>query len=64
VAQPDHPIEPEQLLAAAELLAPDEPREGPSSFTERRRAVSTAYYAAFHAISGRVTATVFGWVGT
>ena len=54
-----HPIDPAQLLAAAELLAPAQPREGASAFTERRRAVSTAYYAAFHAISGRVALTVF-----
>jgi hypothetical protein len=59
VAKAEHPIDPAQLLAAAEVLAPDEPREGPSAFTERRRAVSTAYYAAFHAISGRVATTVF-----
>jgi hypothetical protein len=59
VAEAQHPIDPVQLLAAAEALAPAKPRAGASEFTERRRAVSTAYYAVFHAISGRVTATVF-----
>jgi hypothetical protein len=59
VAQAQHPIDPEQLLVVAEALAPAKPREGPAEFTERRRAVSTAYYAVFHAISRRVAATVF-----
>jgi hypothetical protein len=59
VAAAEHPIDPAQLLAAAELLAPANARGGASEFTERRRAVSTAYYAVFHAISDRVAATVF-----
>lgn len=59
MAEAQHPIDPAQLLAAAEVLAPAKAREGASEFTERRRAVSTAYYAVFHAISGRVAATVF-----
>lgn len=60
MAQAQHPIDPAQLLAAAAVLAPAKPREGVvSEYTERRRAVSTAYYAVFHAISGRVAATVF-----
>jgi hypothetical protein len=59
VAQAEHPIDPVQLLAAAEVLAPENAREADSGFTERRRAVSTAYYAVFHAISGRVAVTVF-----
>jgi len=59
VPEAQHPIDPVQLLVAAEVLAPAQPREGSVAFTERRRAVSTAYYAVFHAISGRVAATVF-----
>jgi len=59
VAEAQHPIDPVQLLVVAEALAPAKPREGGLEFTERRRAVSTAYYAVFHAISGRVATTVF-----
>jgi hypothetical protein len=59
VATAQHPIDPAQLLALAENLALTNARGGASQSMERRRAVSTAYYAAFHAISGRVAATVF-----
>lgn len=60
MAEAQHPIDPVQLLALAEALALPKPGGGASSeSTERRRAVSTAYYAVFHAISGRVAASVF-----
>jgi len=56
---PSYPIEPDKLLSAADLLAPARPGRGRPSYTAHRRAVSTAYYAVFHAISGRVVETVF-----
>jgi hypothetical protein len=56
---PSYPIEPDKLLYAAGLLAPARPGRGRPSYTAHRRAVSTAYYAVFHAISGRVAETVF-----
>lgn len=56
---PDYPIEPDKLLDAADRLAPAEPGPGRPSYTAHRRAVSTAYYAVFHAIGGRVVDTVF-----
>lgn len=56
---PAYPIEPDKLLDAAERLAPDQPGRGRAPYTAHRRAVSTAYYAVFHAISERVAETVF-----
>lgn len=54
-----YPIEPDKLLDAAERLAPANPGRGRPPYTAHRRAVSTAYYAVFHAISERVSATAF-----
>jgi len=56
---PSYPIEPDKLLDAADLLAPVSASPGRPPYTAHRRAVSTAYYAVFHAISGRVALTVF-----
>jgi hypothetical protein len=56
---PAYPIEPAKLLDAAELLAPAQPGRGRPPYTAHRRAVSTAYYAVFHAIGDRVATTVF-----
>jgi hypothetical protein len=56
---PAYPIEPDKLLDAAERLAPSEPGPGRPPYAAHRRAVSTAYYAVFHAIGGRVAETVF-----
>jgi len=56
---PDYPIEPEKLLEAAELLAPREAPPGRPPYTAHRRAVSTAYYAVFHAITDRVVKAPF-----
>lgn len=56
---PAYPIEPDKLLDAADRLAPAQPGPGRPPYTAHRRAVSTAYYAVFHAISERVAATVF-----
>lgn len=56
---PSYPIEADKLLDAADLLAPASPGRGRPPYTAHRRAVSTAYYAVFHAITGRVAETVF-----
>lgn len=56
---PTYPIEPDKLLDAAERLAPARPGRGRPPYTAHRRAVSTAYYAVFHAITDRVATTVF-----
>lgn len=56
---PPYPIEPDKLLDAAERLAPAQPGPGRPPYTAHRRAVSTAYYAVFHAIGERVARTVF-----
>ena len=56
---PAYPIEPDKLLDAAERLAPSQPGPGRPSYTAHRRAVSTAYYAVFHAITERVVEVVF-----
>ncbi|MCA1703507.1 MAG: hypothetical protein LC808_09720 [Actinobacteria bacterium] len=56
---PAYPIEPDKLLDAAERLAPAQPGRGRPPYTAHRRAVSTAYYAIFHAITQRVAETVF-----
>jgi hypothetical protein len=54
---PDYPIEPDKLLEAAERLTP--PGRGRPPYTAHRRAVSTAYYAVFHAITDRVVKAPF-----
>lgn len=54
-----YPIEPDKLLVAASLLVPARPGRGRPSYTAHRRGVSTAYYAVFHAIGGRVVRQVF-----
>lgn len=55
----DYPIEPGKLLEAAEQLAPAETGRGRPPYTFHRRAVSTAYYAVFHAITDRVVKAPF-----
>jgi hypothetical protein len=56
---PHYPIEPDKLLDVADRLAPARPGPGRPAYAAHRRAVSTAYYAVFHAITGRVAETVF-----
>lgn len=56
---PTYPIEPDKLLVAATQLAPATVGRGRPSYTAHRRAVSTAYYAVFHAMSARTVQTVF-----
>lgn len=56
---PSYPIEPGKLLDAADRLAPLNPGPGRPSYTGHRRAVSTAYYAVFHAITDRVAKAAF-----
>ncbi len=56
---PAYPIEPDKLLDAADLLAPPQTGPGRPPYTAHRRAVSTAYYAVFHAVADRVSRLVF-----
>ncbi|HUB98735.1 MAG TPA: hypothetical protein VMS11_02815 [Solirubrobacterales bacterium] len=56
---PTYPIEPGKLLETADRLAPLHPGRGRPSYTAHRRAVSTAYYAVFHAITDRVAKAAF-----
>jgi hypothetical protein len=56
---PTYPIEPDKLLATADLLAPPNARRGRPAYTSHRRATSTAYYALFHAITIRLVDGVF-----
>ncbi len=55
----DYPIEPDKLLEAAGRLAPIDGARGRPPYTAHRRAVSTAYYAVFHAITDRVVQATF-----
>lgn len=61
---PAYPIESDKLLDAAERLAPARPGRGRPPYTAHRRAVSTAYYAVFHAITQRVSQLAFPDGGT
>jgi hypothetical protein len=56
---PAYPIESDKLLDAADRLAPPATGPGRPPYTAHRRAVSTAYYAVFHAITARIAAVVF-----
>lgn len=56
---PAYPIEPDKLLDAADRLAPAQPGRGRPPYTAHRRAVSTAYYAVYHAVTDRVARTAF-----
>ena len=55
----DYPIEPGKLLETAGRLAPPDQGRGRPAYTDHRRAVSTAYYAVFHAITDRVVKAPF-----
>lgn len=56
---PAYPIEPDKLLDVADMLAPEQAERGRPPYAAHRRAVSTAYYAVFHAIGERVAAQSF-----
>jgi hypothetical protein len=56
---PRYPLIPEKLLDTAERLVPREAERGRPAYADHRRAVSTAYYAVFHAIGDRVAKAVF-----
>jgi hypothetical protein len=56
---PTYPIEPDKLLATADVLAPPNIGRGRPAYTSHRRATSTAYYALFHAITNRIVDGVF-----
>lgn len=58
-----YPIEPGKLLEVADILAPDRVPPGRPQYAAHRRAVSTAYYAVFHAIGERVAAQSFPSAG-
>lgn len=59
-----YPIDPGKLLETADRLVPLNPGRGRPSYTNHRRAVSTAYYAVFHAITDRVAKAAFDEVDT
>lgn len=50
---PTYQIDPDKLLAAADLLSPAQVARGRPPYTAHRRASSTAYYAVFHAVTAR-----------
>lgn len=56
---PQYPIDPQKLLETAERLAPTNLRPGRPAYMDHRRAVSTAYYAVFHALTDRAAKATF-----
>ena len=56
---PQYPIDPEKLLDHAQDLAGAEAGRGRPSYTNHRRAVSSAYYAVFHQVTANVGERLF-----
>lgn len=56
---PSYPIDPGKLLEHAAQLAGEVAGRGRPSYTNHRRAVSSAYYAAFHQVSDQVARGLF-----
>lgn len=56
---PTYPIEPGKFLDTADRMVPANPGRGRPAYADHRRAVSTAYYAVFHAITDRVARAAF-----
>jgi hypothetical protein len=56
---PSYPIDPDKLLEQAAQLAGEDAGPGRPSYTNHRRAVSSAYYAAFHEVSDQVARGLF-----
>lgn len=56
---PSYPIDPNKLLDHASQLAGEEAGRGRPSYTNHRRAVSSAYYAAFHQVTEQVARGLF-----
>jgi len=56
---PSYPIDPDKLLEQAAQLAGEDAGRGRPSYTNHRRAVSSAYYAAFHQVSDQVARGLF-----
>lgn len=56
---PSYHIDPDKLLDHAADLAGEAAGRGRPSYTNHRRAVSSAYYAAFHAVTDRVAEQLF-----
>lgn len=56
---PRYPLKPALLVDTADRLAPREIGRGRPAYSDHRRAVSTAYYAVFHAINDRVAKASF-----
>lgn len=56
---PSYPIDPDKLLEHAAQLAGEDAGRGRPSYTNHRRAVSSAYYAAFHQVSDQVARGLF-----
>jgi hypothetical protein len=56
---PSYPIDPDKLLEHAAQLAGEDAGRGRPSYTNLRRAVSSAYYAAFHQVTDQVAKGLF-----
>jgi len=56
---PSYPIDPNKLLEHAAQLAGEDAGRGRPSYTNHRRAVSSAYYAAFHQVTDQVAQRLF-----
>jgi hypothetical protein len=56
---PSYPIDPDKLLEHAAQLAGEDAGPGRPSYTNHRRAVSSAYYAAFHEVTDEVARRLF-----
>ncbi len=56
---PSYLIDPDKLLEHASQLAGEEAGPGRPSYTNHRRAVSSAYYAAFHQVTDQVARRLF-----
>lgn len=56
---PSYPIDSDKLLEHAAQLAGEGAGQGRPSYTNHRRAVSSAYYAAFHQVTDRVARGLF-----
>jgi hypothetical protein len=56
---PSYPIDSDKLLDHAAQLAGEDAGPGRPSYTGHRRAVSSAYYAAFHEVTAQVAQRLF-----
>lgn len=56
---PSYPIDPDKLLEQAAQLAGEDAGPGHPSYTNLRRAVPSAYYAAFQTVSDQIARGLF-----